>query len=291
MNTGPKRELKIDVPLAVLLSLAPFAYENLDLPHSKTVGFISWAICLGLVGRVIWIAWKILASRTDITFKHASAFTWWRRQVIRHDIAGMHAYFASLEIPVPDKIPSLTVHEEGQAIFNPPHMYRGELQIPRQQITNRKLVTHIYAVYVMKTAFPDPTKSPEFWNSIPNSFLELSQNTFFSTDLREYFHASYWNSINAETGLPPGAQVLWKIRETLGRMFADKLASKVFRVAIDSLSEIFDPDLNVMFAKALKIADGIVEAYQQSWPKIQKILDHNPIIAEFKFVPNNQTFG
>ena len=33
MNTGPKRELKIDVPLAVLLSLAPFAYENLDLPH------------------------------------------------------------------------------------------------------------------------------------------------------------------------------------------------------------------------------------------------------------------
>src|SRR5207247_7332702 len=83
---------------------------------------------------------------------------------------------------------------------------------------------------------PRPDQSPEFWNSIPNSFLELSQNTFFSTDLREYFHASYWNSINAETGLPPGAQVLWKIRETLGRMFADKLASKVFRVAIASLS-------------------------------------------------------
>ena|SRR5437773_7681160 len=151
------------------------------LIDSKTVGFISWAICLGLVGRVIWIAWKILASRTDITFKHASAFTWWRRQVIRHDIAGMHAYFASLEIPVPDKIPSLTVHEEGQAIFNPPHMYRGELQIPRQQITNRKLVTHIYAVYVMKTAFPDPTNLLSFgiryripsWSCLKTRFSPL----------------------------------------------------------------------------------------------------------------------
>ena len=126
MNTAPKRELRIDIPLAIFLALAPFGYENLDLPHSKAVGFTSGTICLLLLLRVTWIF--LFAGRVDVQFKDTAAITWWRRQVIKHDISGMHAYFASLEIPVPEKIPPLTVHEGGQAIFNPPHMYRGDLK-------------------------------------------------------------------------------------------------------------------------------------------------------------------
>src|SRR5713226_7916900 len=98
MSTSLKHELKIHIPLAVLLALAPFGYENFDLPHSKAVGLTSWAVCLIILGRIAWIRSK---SRTDITFKHSSDLTWWRRQVIKYDIAGIDAYFASLEIPVP----------------------------------------------------------------------------------------------------------------------------------------------------------------------------------------------
>ena len=282
MNRSTKRELKIDIPLAILLALLPLAYENLDLPHSRTLAFITWGVCLLPAARIVWILWVVSVSRTEITFKEASAFTWWRRQVIKHDIAGMHAYFTGLEIPVPDKFPPFTVIEERQTIFTPPHLYRGNLNVPLHQITDRRAVTHVYAVYVMLTALPDPTKSPAFWNSIPDSLIQLNQTTFFSTDLREYFHASYWNSVNPETGLPAGAAVLWKIRGMLGRAFADKLASKVFRVAADSLAEISDPDIHVTFSKALRIADEIVEAYQQSWPKIHKLLDENRVTAKFK---------
>lgn len=282
MNRSTKRELKIDIPLAILLALLPLAYENLDLPHSRTLAFITWGVCLLPAARMVWILWVVSVSRTEITFKEASAFTWWRRQVIKHDIAGMHAYFTGLEIPVPDKFPPFTVIEERQTIFTPPHLYRGDLNVPLHQITDRRAVTHVYAVYVMLTALTDPTKSPAFWNSIPDSLIQLNQTTFFSTDLREYFHASYWNSVNPETGLPAGAAVLWIIRGMLGRAFADKLASKVFRVAADSLAEISDPDIHVTFSKALRIADEIVEAYQQSWPKIQKLLDENRVTAKFK---------
>jgi hypothetical protein len=283
MNARPKHELQIDI-VGFLIALAGFGYENLDLPHSKAVGIASWFLCLLVAVRVA-VIWS--KNRINITFKHSSDITWWRRQVITHDIAGMHKYFASLEIPVPETIPPLTVHEEGQAIFTPPHMYRGELRIPRPQITNRKVVTHIYAVHVMLSAFPDPTKSPAFWDSLPASADQLHQITFFSAELREYLHASYWNSFEADGFAGTAALILWKIREAFGRRFGDRLASKVFLVAVDSLAEISNPDMNVSFAKKLKIANGILEAYQQSWPKIQKILDDNRVIAKFTFVPSN----
>ena len=290
MNPRPKPELKIEIPLALLLALAPFGYENLDLPHSKAVGLSSWGACFALLVRIAWIAYFTLANGTNLTFKHSSELTWWRRQVIRHDIAGMQGYFRSLEIPVPDPIPPLTVHEGNQAILNSPHTYRGELQIPRSSVADRRAVSHIYSVYVIQKAFPDLTKSKDFWDSLcagdADSILQLHQTQFFSIELRRYFHASYWNSIEANSS--PGALVLWKIREALGARFTDKLASKVFQVAVDSPAEISNPDLNVTFTKAVKIADGIVEAYQQSWPQIQRILSDNPLRVEFRLSNPNR---
>jgi len=283
MSTHPQQELKIDIPVAVVLAFLAFAYEQFDLPHSRVLGLCILVLCLGFVARIIQVAWIWFASRANVTFKHTSEFTWWRRQVIKHDIAGMHAYFESLDIPVPDVIPPWTIHGEGQAMFTPPHIYRGELKIPRPQITHRKVITHIYAVYVMQFAFPDPMKSAPFFDSImtnPANAHQLFQITFFSTELREYFHASYWNSMTIDA--PTGASILWKIRDALGKKFADNLASQVFRVALDSPAEISDPDMNVSFKNALKSADSIVEAYAQSWPTIQKILDENPLLVNFQ---------
>jgi len=172
------------------------------------------------------------------------------------------------------------VHEGGQAIYSPPPVYRGELQVPRVAVKDRKVVTHIYATYVMNMAFPDRGKTPEFWANLPHSLPELHLTIFFSADLRRYFHASYWNSIGDESGT--ATMVLWKIREVLGRKFTDKIASQVYRVAVDSLAEIADSDFNVSLGKALKLADAIVEAYQQKWPQIQKILSDNPLDVKFK---------
>jgi len=85
---------------------------------------------------------------------------------------------------------------------------------------------------------------------------------------------------------PPGALLLWKVREALGRNLTDRLASEVYRLVTDSFPEVFDPDVNVALGKALKIADSIVEAYEQSWPKIQRILDNSRINMEIRLVKN-----
>lgn len=282
MNYGSRRELTIEVPLAFLLTLAPWGYDQLGLPHNKLAGYIDGAICFVLVLRIFWIIGLTLVAVANITFKEASVLTWWRRLVIRYDVAGMHAYFSQLEIPIPDKIPPLTVHEENPAIFSPPTVYRGELRIPRTQVADRKVVTNIYAAHVIQRALQKSLPgwltgsgeaAPEALN--PHLFF---QHAFFATGLREYFHKSYWNYFQE---VPPDALILWKIRQSLGRSFADRLASRVLRIAADSPAEISHPDPNVMFARVLKIALSILEAYEQSWPRIQRILDENPIVVEF----------
>lgn len=132
-----KHEVKIDALLAILLALAPVGYENLDLPHSKAVGFVAAIVCLVLLIRIAWI----LMRRTTVPFKNASEFSWWRRQVIKHDISGIREYFVSLDIPVPEGMPPLTFSDQNQGTYTPPQAYRGELIIPRPEVRNRKAVT------------------------------------------------------------------------------------------------------------------------------------------------------
>jgi hypothetical protein len=276
-------ELKNHLRWGLLLAVATVVYENLDLKYSKEVGWGGSALCLFILGQMIWTSWTILVSAVNVTFKEASAFTWWRRQVIRYDLARMHSYFSNLEMPVPTVIPPATVHEGVRGTYTPDPVYRGELQIPRPQVTDRKVVTDVYASYVMQKAFPDPSKAPGFWDSMPPSARHINQFNiaiFFCADLRRYFVASYWNSAPEEE--KTGTLVLWRIRETFGHTFADKLVGKVCQIAVDSLPEIADHDVNVTLRRALKIADGVVEAYRQKWPQIQKILNDNPI--EVKFV-------
>jgi hypothetical protein len=97
-------------------------------------------------------------------------------------------------------------------MFTPPHLYRGEIRIPRQDVSNRKVVTHLYAAYVFNFAFPDVGKDPSLFDSpTPEKFFQLSQTIFFMVELRKYFVASYWNSIEEAQG-NPGAMILWRIR-------------------------------------------------------------------------------
>lgn len=279
-----KREVKIDALLAILLALAPVGYENLDLPHSRVVAFGAATVCLALLLRIGWI----LSSRTTVQFKKSSEFSWWRRQIIRHDITRFHRYLTSLDILVPDFTPPVTVSDVTQGTYTPAHAYRGELIVPRLAVSNRREVTRIYAAYVMQSAVPDP-RYPGFDFRNTEDALRLFQATFFWTGLRDYFHASYWKSLSEA---PPPALVLWNIRTAFGRKFADTLASKVLRVVVDSPQEILSPDMYLAFTNALRIADSILEADHQSWPQIQKILDDTRgQVGDFRFTIRNAREG
>lgn len=51
---APNRELKIGLSLDIILALVPFGYQLLGLPNAPVVGVICWAVCLVVLGRIIW---------------------------------------------------------------------------------------------------------------------------------------------------------------------------------------------------------------------------------------------
>jgi hypothetical protein len=50
-----KKELRVEIPLAVLLALAPFVCQMFEMPNIASVGIILLAVGLALVGRIVWI--------------------------------------------------------------------------------------------------------------------------------------------------------------------------------------------------------------------------------------------
>jgi hypothetical protein len=212
-----------------------------------------------------------------IEFKDAPELTKRRQQIITQDVSGMHDYFVSLEVPTPGTLPPFTV-TGGFGTFTPKPQYRGELIIPRANVSDRKIATFIYTAYVIQEAVPD--KDEGFYKfDGPDFATHVWLRDFFSSALRDYFQGSYWNKFESQE---PWSIILWKIRTSLGKSFTDRLASYVLRILADTPQELVDPDLNVSFAKALRAADGILEANQQSWPKIQDILDHNKVKIELE---------
>lgn len=207
-----------------------------------------------------------------ITFKNAPELTPLRKRVITRDISGVHDYFASLEIPVPNTIPPFTV-TNGFGSYTPPLEYRGDLNIPRALIKDRKAATYGYVAYVMQRAVPD--KGGPFYQFYDPDFpLHEELRIMICSGLRDYFQSSYWGESKSEE---PLTLILWKIRAALGKSFADRLASYVLRIMADTPQEILDQDMKVSFTKALRIADGILEANRQSWPTIQGIIDHSKV--------------
>jgi hypothetical protein len=207
----------------------------------------------------------------------------------------MRNYFARVGIPIREEIPPFTVHDVGQAMFTPPHLYRGEIPIPRLDVSNRKVVAHLYAAYVFNFAFPDVGKDPSLFHSpTPEKLFQLSQTIFFTVELRKYFLASYWNSVE-EAQENPGAMILWRIRDAFNKKLADALASKVRQVASDSPQEVYKQNEGDSLYYAIRIAVGLIEAESKSWPKIQEILKDNPIWGDNRIVinppENDSAFG
>ena len=277
-------ELKIDIPLAFLLTLAQLLYPNLGFSNSKAATIVIWGLCGLLLLRIGWLYFT--QGLAEINFKDAAEFTWWRRLVIRYDTGRMHTRLTRVGIPIRKDIPPFTVHDGGQAMLTPPHLYRGEICIPRPDVSNRKVVTHLYATYVFMWAFPDAGKDPSLYDSpTPEKFFQLSQTIFFVVELRKYFLASYCNSVEEAQG-NPGAMILWQIREAFNQKFADTLASKVLQVAADSPQEVYKQNWGDSLSYAIRIAVGLIEADSKSWPKIQQILKDNPIKADNQVIIN-----
>lgn len=63
-------ELRIDGSLTVILAIFPFGWQMLGFPNAPMLGIVSWATCLALAARVVWLAcdkrmrakWRIVSA-------------------------------------------------------------------------------------------------------------------------------------------------------------------------------------------------------------------------------------
>lgn len=98
----------------------------------------------------------------------------------------------------------------------------------------------------------------------------------------EYFNSSYWDK---SPQMPePLTMVLWRVREHLGKDFADKLASATLRTISDNFSEVNGADTRIAFLRTMMLGDSIVENECSKWPKIAEAL-------KFYRIPVEQTPG
>lgn len=268
----PKSPLIIVVCLAIIFALAFHPIWNfwwVEKAMPRRIGVLM-VVLVGLIflGYVSWDA------SIKLTFKEAPQFTWWRRQIISHDITGFKNYLISLSIEVPNVIPPFTIDGnngngggEGVPVGLP--KYRGNIGIGKFRVGDRTAATYEYGAYIIHQKFNESKiNEDEGIHNIMFGFLA-------STELNEYFNSSYWG----EKPQWLHAKILWDIRCRLGQQFTDRLGASTLMVIADSPEEGRNDNFDVEFWRKVRIADGIVESSSDKWTQILEILkkDGQPV--------------
>jgi hypothetical protein len=207
----------------------------------------------------------------DLVFQDSDLLSGWRKMVITYDLGRMKNYLASLDIPVPGKIPTIGV-ELGNANCSggsfPPSkpIFRSTFKIGKDCIANRGVVTSLYIDYIV----PAPSNFKSAGDLVRLIALEGA--------FKDYLDWSFWGGRESMScdpqsilGLIGHADVLWRIREVFGRDFADKLVAYSLKATVADPWEGYDPDMGIYLGRKLKIGDS-VEDDGTKWPKILEIL-------------------
>jgi hypothetical protein len=208
----------------------------------------------------------------EITFKDSPLFTWWRQQVIRHDLAGFRAYLSELGIETPSTLPPLTIspNDNGGDVNEPGGLpeYRAEIGIGKLRVGNRMGMTFAYGDYVIHQKFSNSKLLQPF--DVHNAFVA----TATIDPLNAYFNASYWGKPE-KAFMGPLGETLWDIRSQFGRNFTDRLAAYTLMLIADSPEEDRDSQIDLEFWRKVRRADGLIESNANKWPQIVAILKKN----------------
>ena len=219
-----------------------------------------------------------------LDFKESPYFSWWRRQVITHDIAKFKKYLTDLRISVPREIPPLGI-ETGQnsggfGLLTPPNLplYRSTLTIGESHVSDRPAATGTYSGYVVeRLQFKSFSNVP--WPIPKERLPEYMNSLLIGRGFTDYFNSSFWNENRIEFPSLP-ANLFWKLRANLGAPFADKLAASTLKTMVDEPNEVRDKDIDVYLIRALMIGDSIVDNGCGKWSQISNILVSSGISRE-----------
>ena len=232
------------------------------------IGFISFPI------------WKQYQANINLnaTFKSSPQFTWWRRQVITHDVARTRDFLVSLGIKVPTEIPPFAIqtgeNSGDEGLVTPPNspLYRSALVIGETKVSDRRTATSVYIAYVVQSR-------TEHTLAESQGIMDIANLGILDDGFTCYFNAGFWNQTLPGCLWPP-TKALLALRKGLGSTLADNLAAAAFNSIADSSGELRSNDFHVYFTRAIKIADSIVDNDCARWPEISHILISNGIPAD-----------
>jgi len=192
-------------------------------------------------------------------------FTWWRKQVIRHDLTNANEYLNGLNLSMPNGMPPLGIQTGasncGSVTPRELPLYRSEIVIGQFSVRSRQIVTLCYIQYLVQTMIP--------LSDGDNQIIEgLTLDVIFSS----YLSYSFWNK---RPPLAPGydfTQVFWRLRQCLGKDFTDHLVAATLKAAADNPAEGRNQNLALYFAAKVKIGESIVDNECSQWPQIEMAL-------------------
>ena len=215
-------------------------------------------------------------STVRLDFKASPALTSEVKHRITQDITRFKKYFVELDIPVPDELPPIHVREGllayGTTEFPGQKTYLSEILISERLINDPANATRAYCDYVVGEAVRRPQ----------SAHIDPAQEFDATYVFAEYFNWSFWGR-NPPKEEHPRVAALWKIRETEGHDFGDKIAAYALKSIIDSPQAGADSDFDIYFSHKLMAADWIVDGGMKKWPEIDKILEK--MRAEMKTRP------
>jgi hypothetical protein len=148
------------------------------------------------------------------------------------------------------------------ASSTPPEMpaYRYDISVGEAGLEDRSRVSLCYFEYILLRYKP---------------YQEAEANRIADRALMDFTASSYFN--NSYWATPPPHElifvdVLWSIRNTLGKDFADRLVSAAWRSSADNPAEGEGPDLKLYLATRVKIGESVVDNECAHWPEIEKAI-------------------
>jgi hypothetical protein len=212
----------------------------------------------------------------ELTFKESVALPWWRQQIIRHDLAGFKDYIAALHIDTPTDLPPFVVTNDSNGAGTPTGMpvYRGQLEIRKTEVVDRKESTMLYGEFVItKLLERSPIMRYKDINNLDMDQIFFGLRTQMSVN--SYLNWSYWGVAGKRQD--EFSDVFWSIRDKLGKSYTDRLVGSFLHITLDTPKEgAGQPNepFPIQFKKKLAVADGIIESDKHNWPAIQEVLDH-----------------
>jgi len=203
---------------------------------------------------------------TRVTFKDSQHLTWVRRRIITYDLAKFREFLNDLGIPVVEEVPPILVANSGLGMGFPKGLalYRADLSIGKDLITDRRAVTEIYANYMMEVVLVGKA-------AIRTHYIgDVALVQLYGDGFAQYFVQSYWGGqLPKRSWLT--AQIFWHMRDKLGAKFTDKLAAATLNTIAD------DPaakarDMDAYLVRAIMIGDSVVESQCDRWSDIRTSL-------------------